>query len=242
MIKPFLRECQLSLAALMVLLFAVAPGLADEKKTHGLISLTGVGKISVEADIARISSGVVTQAKTAKKATRANSAAMTRIIEGIKAAGIAAKDIQTSGFSINPTYLHDQKNRQNPPKIIGYQVQNRVQITVHALPTLGPILDKMISLGANQINGISFAFENPQKHNDEARKLAVKDAIRKAEIYASATHTKLGRIVSLSESQIRTPTRRFAQRSEALLVRSSVPIEIGELSLSVQVNITWELD
>ena len=227
--------------AISILLVASLPSRAEENKSKAIISITGTGKISATPDIARISSGVVSQAKTAAKALQSNSAAMTRIIAGLKAADIGAKDIQTSGFSVNPTYFYDQKNRQNPPKIIGYQVRNQIHITVRQREELGNILDKMITLGANQINGISFAIDNPQKLQDSARKRAVEDAVRKVKIYVAATNSKLGRIISISEGQARPPVRQFVQRAEALSVRADVPFEAGEQTVSIQVNITWEL-
>jgi len=227
--------------ALSVVLLAILPSQAEENKSKAIISITGVGEISASPDIARITSGVVSQSKTAAKALQSNSAAMTRIIAGLKTAGIGSKDIRTSGFSVNPTYFYDQKNRQIPPKIIGYQVRNQVHITVSQRDRLGGILDKMITLGANQINGISFAIDKPQNLQDEARKRAVADALRKVKIYVTATNSKLGRIISISEGQARSPIRQFVQRAEALSARADVPIEAGEQTLSIRVNITWEL-
>jgi len=228
--------------ALSILLVATLPSRAEENNSKAIISITGLGEISASPDIARITSGVVSQAKTAAKALQSNSAAMTRIIAGLKAAGIGAKDIQTSGFSVNPTYFYDQKNRRNSPKIIGYEVRNQIHITVRQRQELGSILDKMITLGANQINGISFAIDKPQKLQDEARKRAVEDALRKVEIYVVATNSKLGRIISISEGQARPPIRQFVQRLEARSARADVPIEAGEQTLRIQVNITWELE
>jgi uncharacterized protein len=238
----FQRSSQIAILALSVIYIAVSPSLAEAaKKTPALISLTGVGEISALPDIARINSGVISQAKSATKALAANSAAMTRIIDDLKAAAIEAKDIQTTGFSVTPTYFYDQKNRQNPPKIVGYQVTNQIKITIRQLDQLGTILDKVIALGANQINGISFAVDQPQKLLDEARKLAVRDALHKADIYMAASKSKLGRIVTISEGKVPQPVPQFAQRAQALSAQASVPIEAGERNLRVQVNITWEL-
>jgi len=237
----FQRAIRNGLLALSVLYIAVSPSRAEVEKTPAVISLTGVGEIAALPDIAQVTSGVVSQAKTAAKALAANSTAMTRIINGLKASNIALRDIQTSGFSVNPTYFYDQKNRQNPPKIIGYQVRNQVQITVRQRAELGAILDKMIALGANQISGISFSIDKPQKLLDEARKLAVKDAMRKADIYMAATKNTLGRIISITESKVPVSVPQFAQNAQGLRLRTSVPVEAGERVLKSQVIIIWEL-
>ncbi len=242
MIRFLRHHSQIVMYALCTLLIVASPSLADENETTATISITGVGETSASPDIARITSGVISQAKTAANALQTNSAAMSKIIGGLKVAGIAAEDIQTSGFSVNPTLYYDQKNRQNPPKITGYQVQNQVRIIVRQRQRLGGILDKMITLGANRINSISFAIDRPQKLQDEARKRAVEDAMRKVKIYVAATNSKLGRIISITEGRARLPVRPFAQRAEALSARADVPIEAGEQTVSIQVNITWELE
>jgi len=244
MIKNLQHISQIIILVSAAMLITATPSLADKDKDRikATISMTGVGEISASPDIAFVTSGVVSQAKTAAQALSANSGTMSRVIEGLKASGIAAKDIQTTGFSVNPTYFYDQKNRQNPPKIVGYQVRNQVKVIVRQRDNLGAILDKMITLGANQINGISFAIDKPQKLQDEARKRAVKDAFRKADIYVSATNSKLGRILSLSENRPNQPGPIFAERAVAMSPRVNVPIEAGQSTLRAQVFITWELE
>ena len=83
-----------------------------------------------------INSGVTTQGATAREALDANTAAMAELIAELKAAGIEARDIQTSGFSVNPNYVYTDERDANgyslPPKINGYQVSNTVTVTVRA--------------------------------------------------------------------------------------------------------------
>lgn len=241
MIRILRHFCQIIILISGALLMAATPSLADKDGLKATISMTGIGEINASPDIAFVTSGVLSQAKTAAQALAANSAAMTRVIKSLKASNINGKDIQTTGFSVNPSYVYDQKNRQNPPRIVGYQVRNQVKVIVRKREELGAILDKMITMGANQINGISFAIDKPQKLQDEARKRAVTDAFRKAEIYVTATKSKLGRILSLSETRPNQPGRLLVQQTPVLSARTSVPIEAGERTIRAQVYITWEL-
>ena len=239
--KKTTRIGRIMFVMLSVTTFSASPLLAEVQKPLSQISLTGVGKISASPDIARVTSGVVSQAKTAAIALKDNTTRMTRIISGIKAAGIESRDIQTTGFSVNPAYSYNQKNRQTPPKIVGYKVQNQVHITVRKRDSLGGLLDTMIELGANHIHGVSFHIDNPQKLQDEARKRAFVDALRKAKIYSTAANNKLGRIITITENQTFQPRPQFAALARNVQEKSAVPIEAGEQTLSVQVNITWEL-
>jgi len=236
MLRASLVAAALASAALFVM-----PARAEEAPRPTL-SLTGIGEISVAPDMAVISSGVVTEAKTAREALDANNEAIGAVIAALKEAGIEARDIQTSGFRVQPRYQRDPKNKENPegPRIVGYTVNNNVSVTVRDLAKLGPVLDQAVTVGANRIGGINFVVSDADKRLDEARATAMKDAIRKAGIYTEAAGVKLDRILSISESGGFRP---FPKR-EALMMRdaaASVPVEAGEETLSVEVNVTWEI-
>src|SRR5690606_39335868 len=127
---------------------------------------------------------------TAREALDANTAAMAELIEALKASGIEARDIQTSGFSVNPNYVYTDARDENgyslPPRINGYQVSNTVTVTVRDLDALGSILDKSVTVGANTVNGVSFAVADPAALYDQDRHAHVADARAKAELHAPA--------------------------------------------------------
>src|SRR5690606_22425188 len=138
-----------------------------------------------------------------KDALAANNADMAKLIDTLKAAGIKSEDIQTSGFSVNPNYVYsdarDANGYQLPPKINGYTVTNGVTVHVRDLTILGSVLDQAVTVGANQISGITFAVEDPTELYNEARKAAFADARAKAELYAEAAEVELGALALISE-------------------------------------------
>lgn len=212
----------------------------------GSITVEGRGEIMAAPDMAQINSGVTTQGATAREALDANSAAMAQLIAELKASGIEARDIQTSGFSVNPNYVYTEERDANgyslPPKIAGYQVANTVTVNVRALDTLGSILDKSVSVGANTVNGVSFSVADPSALYDEARKAAFADARAKAELYATAAGGTLEEINSISEGQSFNspqPVAMYAMRAEAA---PDVPVEGGELAFAINLNVQWELE
>jgi uncharacterized protein YggE len=213
----------------------------------GTISIDGRGEVLAAPDMAQINSGVTTQAATAREALDANTEAMTALIAELKASGIEARDIQTSGFSVNPNYVYTDERDENgyslPPKINGYQVSNTVTVTVRKLDTLGAILDKSVTIGANTVNGISFSVADPSKLYDEARKAAFSDARAKAELYASAAGGTLDEIKSISEAQGFNSPQPYPMYARAEMAASAAaPVEAGELAFAITVNVQWELD
>jgi uncharacterized protein YggE len=232
------------LAALLP--FALAAGLVLPAYA-GTISIEGRGEVLAAPDMAQITSGVATQGATAREALDANTAAMAELIAELKASGIAARDIQTSSFSVNPNYVYTDERDANgytlPPRINGYQVSNTVTVAVRQLDTLGAILDKSVTIGANTVNGVSFSVADPSALYDAARKAAFADARAKAELYATAAGGKLDKINAISENQgfnSPQPIAMYAMRAEA--ASADVPVEGGELTFAINVTVQWELD
>lgn len=235
-------------AALIPLLLATAlsatPVFAQEATMTGNISISGVGEVTAAPDTAFVNSGVTSQGATAREALDANTKAMGELIETLKAAGIEARDIQTSGFSVSPNYVYsdarDANGYQLPPKINGYQVFNNVNVRVRELAKLGSVLDKAVTVGANTINGVSFSVADPSKLYDEARKAAFADAKAKAELYAGVAGTELGAIRNINETQGMGSPQPYMMKVAADSAGAAVPIEGGELSYSINVQVTWD--
>ena len=218
--------------------FMTEPAFAKKISDKRTISLSASGEVKVEPDLASISTGVTSEGETAREALSANTGAMKAVIDGLKSAGIDARDIQTANFSVSPRYQHF-KNRQ-PPVITGYTVTNSVHIIVRDLKELGNILDKVVTLGANQIGGIQFDVSNSDELKDAARKQAVENAFRKAKLYAAAAGTEVGDVLKITEESHHYSPRRAMMRTA--MKSEAAPIEAGSQSLSVRVSMTWELE
>jgi uncharacterized protein YggE len=213
----------------------------------GTISIEGRGEVRAAPDMATINSGVTTQGASAREALDANTAAMNELIAALKEAGIEARDIQTSGFSVNPNYVYsdarDELGYSMPPKINGYQVSNSVTVVVRDLEELGSILDKSVTVGANTVNGVNFSVADPTDLLNEARKAAFADAREKAELYADAAGSKLGDLESISERQDFNGGSPYPMYARAEMAASApVPVEAGEMSFAITVNVSWDLD
>ncbi len=124
---------------------------------------------------------------------------------------------------MNPRYDYGQNNAQ-PPKVVGYDVSNTVSLTVRKLDSLGAVLDQVVSSGSNQINGVMFQVWEPEAATDEARKLAVADALRKAQVYTAASGVTLGHIISLSEGGGYQPPQPVFKTMRAEAASADVPI------------------
>lgn len=227
----------LSLFALAPL--QVSPALAHDTPDRRTISLSASGAVKTTPDKVDISTGVTTEAKAAREALDRNTEAMAKVVEALKADGIEAKDIQTVNFSVGPVY--EMKAEGRPPEVVGYRVTNQVRITLHDIGKLGAILDKVVTLGANQIDAIEFGVEEPEALKDEARKLALKNVTDNARLYAEAAGVRLGQILAITEEESSYQPR-YAPMAARMDSAKEVPIEAGTASVEVRVRVSWELN
>ena len=232
-------------AALFAASAAPVPAHAQQADDPGLITISGTGEVTASPDIAVVTSGVVTDGKTAREALSANTEAMTSLIAVLSAAGIEERDIQTSGFSVQPNYVYsdqrDANGYQLPPRISGYRVSNAVTVRVRAIADLGRVLDQAVTVGANTINGVSFSVAETADLMDAARRAAVADALHRAKLLTDAAGVELGRIRSISEQGGVPPVPFEMSRVSMAADAAAVPVQAGELNFSVTVNVQWEI-
>lgn len=225
-----------------------------------LLVVSGEGQSRRTPDLAMFSAGVVTQGKTGGEALSANATRMDEVVRALKRAGIADRDIQTSALLLQPQYSNPEQEAQmrarltrepyvapapQPPRIIGYEARNTVQVRVRKLGEMGRIIDTLVTAGANQVDGPSFTLDEPKTALDEARTEAVQDARARADLYARAAGLRVSRILSISEGGGYYPqpifvTGRMAGGPAAPPPPPS-PVAPGELTLGATVSVQFAL-
>lgn len=205
-----------------------------------LVSVSASAESKRVPDVATINTGVVTQAADANAAMRQNAEQMDKVMKALRAAGIAERDIQTSGINLNAQYHYEQNQ---PPRITGYEARNTVNVKVRDLAKLGRVLDTLVSQGANQINGPSFEVDEPEEAYDEARVAALKKAQARAQTYADALGLRVRRIVSISEGGGFMPQPMPMVRAMAAdaYAGKETAVSPGEATLSANLDVVFEL-
>ncbi len=206
------------------------------------ISVSGEGIVEAQPDRATISVGVVTREKNPSAVQAANARAAQSVINAIVALGIERKNISTGNYNFNPTYRHFDNGRR---EIDGYEAANSVTVVVDDLKLVGKIIDTALANGANQVNGLNFGLRNRTAYQDEALRLAVLDAKRKAEVVASVLGKRIVGVysVSINSSRISAPQNYKMARSMAEdSANFETPVESGTLQCSADVHVEFEID
>lgn len=205
-----------------------------------LLQVSAQGEVQRAPDVAEIGVGVLTQAADAQAALKANAEQMNRVVAAVRRAGIEDKDVQTSGVNLQPQY---QYGENQPPKLNGYQAQNRVSVKVRNVSKIGEVLDALVAQGANQIDGPTFTLDKPEVALDEARRAALSKAQARAKMYAEAIGLRVARIVSIDESGagFQPPRPMMMAKTEMAMDASTTPVMPGEQTHAVSLNLVFEL-
>ncbi len=204
------------------------------------ITVVGEGEVQVEPNMATVTVGVTTQAKTAADAVKQNSELMTKLLAALKDHDISDKHVQTANFNVTPRQTYDRTGR-TPPKIDGYTVTNQVSVKVLELSRLGAILDASVSAGSNQIQGISFSLADPGPHMEQARRKAIRDARARAQTYAEEAKVRVGEPLVISEQGGVSPPQPYPMMRGEAMAAASVPVAPGEQTLSARVTVTYSI-
>jgi uncharacterized protein YggE len=208
----------------------VAGGASDEPR--GGITVTGTGRVSTVPDEAEFSLGVTTTGSTAREALATNSARMRQLIEALKAAGVAERDIQTQDVSVGAAF--DETDKAG-----GYTARNSVSVRIRDLDRAGPILDAASRAGANDIYGPSLSRSDRDALEARALKDAVANARAAAEALADAAGVSLGEVTAIAETS--APDAPYLATAARSAADTTVPIEPGRENVTATVTVTFTI-
>lgn len=217
------------------------------------ISISGKGEILAKADIATFSFSVAEESPNVSEAQDRAAGKINDAIKFLKDIGVEEKDIKTINYNIYPRYNYiksPEKSKIIPPirdnrVLIGYEVNQGVEVKVRNIGSAGTILSGIGNLGASNVSGLSFSIDEEDKLKKDARELAIEDARANGKVMAESLGVKLVRIINFSESGYFPIYReRFSASDMSMSVGGAGPtpeIPTGENKITSQVNIVYEI-
>ncbi|OAB47820.1 SIMPL domain-containing protein [Paenibacillus antarcticus] len=216
---------------------------ADEVQRN-VINVVGKGEISITPDIAYLSIGVTSQAETAQAAQKANAAKMQKLNDVLKKTWkISDKDIKSAQFYVQPNYTYTEKEGQ---KVKGYNAIHSIEVTYRDLAKIGQLLDAASTAGANSIENVRFSIENRDQFETQVIEKAMANASLKAGAIAKAANRQLGAVLVVSQGDASNPIV-YGQNEMLMSAKASMDsanstaIEAGELKVSTQLSVQFEL-
>ena len=213
---------------------------AAPEASSAVLTVTGEAQVIIPADYAQLVLGVSTQNESVTTASTVNSTTLDAVIEALHGIGVAPEDIVTENFSVSPMYDYQYGKLGESQTVTGYQVENRLRVTVRDVNQVGAVMDAGVSAGANEAFGITFLSSQESDASDEALRAAVAEGQRKAELMAAACGKNLGALVSVTENASGgyggvTLNYLAADASTGTTVLAN------DLTVSAQVTLTYQL-
>lgn len=220
------------------------------------ITVSGHGEFDAAPDIATFSFSVVSTKSTAAAAQADATTKQNAVSAYLKDAGIAEKDIQTSGYSVYPQYEYQTAACPAssggtpvycPPGkqvLTGYEARQTTTIKVRDLAKAGDLLVGVGQKGATEVSGLNFTFDDPNAPQTSARQKAIADAKQKAEELAKELGVSLVRVTAFNENggSAPRPMAAYAVDSQAMGKGASSPeVNPGQNTVSDDVTITYEI-
>lgn len=226
------------LVLLVALIFSFGSTASAEERIP-TISVNGEGIVEVAPDRATISVGVITRDKNASKVQNDNAKIANDIIKAVSALGVERKNIRTGNYSFHQAY----KQVNNKTVADGYEANNTVTIIIDDLTLVGKIIDAALANGANNIDSLQFGIRNKENLQNDALRLAVRDARSKAEVVAAELGQKIigVRTVSINYGSISAPRASKMMLESANDAAYDTPIESGTLSCTASVHVEFEM-
>jgi uncharacterized protein YggE len=172
---------------LWALLLLPAMGHAQVFQNQGnIVSVSGDAEIKVIPIQVLISLGVEARDRNLAVARMQNDNAVRSVLDAIGRFQIDAADVQTDFIHVNIRYQGSAET-----VVDHYVVEKSIVITLKDVSKFEPLLTAVLEAGANHVYNVEFMTTDLRKYRDQARALAAKAAIEKANDLAGAAGLKV---------------------------------------------------
>jgi len=229
------------LAAVLSAACVSLPAFAADEARPRTVNVSGAGEVAAEPDLARVTLGVESRRPTMAEARSEVAATVERVLALCKDLGISSKQVNATRVQIQPEYSWNEKDRKR--LLLGYFVSRQVQVELRDLELLGPLLERAVDAGVNQVNDPLLDSSRRTELEREALVKAVQDARLNAETLAGAAGATLGPVRTLNGSAAPPMAPMYRQRV-AMADAAMAPeasYQAGEMKFTASVNAEYDL-
>jgi len=230
------------LASLFALGLAPLAAHAADTDRPRTVSVSGSAEVAAEPDLAHVTLGVEARKPTMAEARTAVAATVDRVLALTRDLRIDPKQVNATRVQVQPEYSWNEKDRKRV--LLGYLVSRQVQVELRDLEQLGPLLERAVDAGVNQVNDPVLDSSRRKTLEREAMAKAVEDARLSAETLARAAGARLGAVRTLNGSSSAPPMpmyRRGAVMADAAMAAPEATYQPGEMKFSAVVGAEYDL-
>ena len=226
-------------------LFSLSAVAADETPDRRSVSVGGQAEVGVMPDRARLVMAVDRLTPEVKAGEAEVNKVVRAYLTEAKSLGVEEKNLSTTGVSVQPEYVWDEKARQQ--RLNGYRVRREIAVLITDLDKLGDYILGATKAGVNQVNPPTLESSKAKEIERQALAKAAEDAKARAQVLADSLGVKLGIVRRVSANEgggIPPMPKAMAMRAEGAAFDSGnqqMGFSLGEIRYSASVSADFDL-
>jgi uncharacterized protein YggE len=222
---------------------ALAAPVAQAGEDPRVVVVSGQGEVRAQPDRATVTVGVLARRPTVEAARQEANRVQAALLGVTRSLQIPDAQVRSTRVNVSPEYTWNESKRQR--EFVAYVVQRQIVVDLRDIEKLGPLMEKSLTAGANDVQE---PFLDSTKRKDlerEALVLAVEDARRNADVLARAVGMAVGPARNVQGSGVSPGPPMAMARLDA--VAAAAPVESpqtyqsGELVFGASANVTFDL-
>ena len=225
------------LAFALALMLAV-PALAFADENDADITAQGTVVVTAAPDMVTVTANASVSGRSVADAQEGMNAIVQSATQKLLDLGVEEKDIVTTSYTYYPTYDYNSET----PTVNGYQANHTLSITCKDVDMLDSVVGVLVDCGMSEIYGIEYDVSIRSELYQQALKLAIETAAKKADVMAKAAGQTIDHLESVTENgsynEYMINMNDSAARAQA--EDSGTGIRSGSISVKASVTAVYE--
>jgi uncharacterized protein YggE len=231
-----------ALRPLLILTLLASPALSLAQATERVVAVSGSGEVEVEPDRALVTVGVEAHNPALQSAQQQVNTIVERFLALCDQLHIPREQVKSSSANVQAEYDWNEVNRER--RMIGYVVTRQIEVDLRQLETLGPLMERAVDAGVNQVSPPQLGTSRADALRREALAKATDDARLAAEAMAKTLGARVGKVRRIASSDVEVRPPQPLERV-AMMAKDAgggeATYETGRIKINAQVTAEFDL-
>jgi uncharacterized protein YggE len=204
---------------------------------ESFISVAGEGHVNIAPEYAEFFADVVTRGESLEAATRLHNDRAAKATAALRALTKYNVSVERSSFRLEQVRgaARPPDKKQASPE---YRATTTFALKANQLSSLNEVISAIAAAAVFEVRTVRYGINDEQRAIDDARREAVKNARRQAEVYADAAGVKLAEILEIFDGVAQNLGSEASLRAATPNVQVSPPATIP---FRAGINIKWRI-
>jgi uncharacterized protein YggE len=223
-----------------LLVVSAAAGAADPPDR--VVTVSGNGEVQTVPDRALIMVSAEARNPDLQTAQQEVNRVVERFLALCDELRIPRQQVQSSAANVQAEF--DWNNETHQRRMLGYYVSRQLQVDLRELDRLGPLMERAVTAGVNQVSPPQLGTSRAEALRREALTKAADDARLNAEALAKTLGARIGKVRRIASSDVGLrPPPQPVERAMAMAKDGggAETYETGQIKVNAQVTAEFDL-